>query len=988
MLEATGYLSDGQPAAGVVLGAEAVASRRGREFAPDALWRGPASLTVYFKFGASHQSLEDVATWRREVWNEGFAPLLWIVSPDRVDIYNAFGRPMPEGDADAHRLKTFETVDRALQRLDAFAGRIAMETGQFWTQAKTITRQTSVDRQLLGDLAALERDLVRDGLARAPAQALITRVIFTQYLIDRRIVSDDVLVQNSGVSRLSLALRDQGRADRLFRWLTDVFNGDIFRDTSPISGLEPRHLARAADFLEAVNPATGQTSLFPYQFDVMPVELISSIYEQFAHSDSPGIAGVEADPTRDETSEASEARDMGVHYTRLPVVSLVLDEVMTGITGSETVLDLTCGSGVFLVEGLRRLVARRAGNAPTRELVRSTLHGQIFGVDISESAVRVAAFSLYLAALELDPDPQPPEALTFKPLIGQNLIVGDARNVDQLPSAVALRSPGGATRKFDVIVGNPPWTFRGIAGTSRRLEAGDADGPRQPRGEALDFLLRAADFGHARTRFGMVLSAPPFFAGSKTGAAAAVNVVRRVSPVTLVNLTAMASWLFPTAKMPAVILLGRSREQPANQVTVVNVPWSPASERSYTFSISPRDIVTISLDGWEEDPTRLKTAAFGRGRDVSLLDDLRSEFGSLESWLTSIGSGLRDGLILGAPSQRTRDAQQLRGLMVLGAQDLKHFDVPDQLPTVEFERAQWPRSRETYRGPILLVKEFLRQGPRPVTAVVDRDLVFTDAYFGASVGEHRDEAAMAAGILSSSVAAWFFLLTAAEFGVWKRRLLTNDVRLMPTPDLQTAASSAVGRRVLKAQDHVRASGGDPRAWASLDDAVFDLFGLGQADQIVIRDGFLRATWQWQSARALSAAPAEVEGDLLPYARTLLRAFDAWLSATGQRTMHAEIYSLPKDSPLRVIRLSVEPGSGPSDLEVVRPQRDLASVLDQIGERIGVRLASHVVGERELRVHGPGELVIIKPAAKRFWTRGRAVEDVDAIVAESFSAAFG
>ena len=982
VLEATGYLSEGEPAAGVVVDAGALASRRGREFVPDALWRGPASLTVYFKSAAARQSLEDVADWRREIWNEGFAPLLWIVSPDRVDIYNGFGRPMAEGDAEAHRLRTFETVERALQRLDAFAGRIAMETGQFWTQAKSISRQTSVDRQLLADLAALERDLVDDGMARVDAQALISRVIFTQYLLDRRIVGEEVLAEHSGVRRFPLALRDHARATRLFRWLTDVFNGDIFSDSSRLDIVEPRHLARAADFLEAVDPTTGQTSLFPYQFDVMPVELISSIYEQFAHSEPPAATSNRTDA---DGGRSSEARDMGVHYTRLPVVSLVLDEVMAGVSGSETVLDLTCGSGVFLVEALRRLVAGRAGGTPTRDVVRSTLHEQVFGVDISESAVRVAAFSLYLAALELDPDPQPPEALTFRPLIGENLIVGDARDVERIPSAAALRAPDGATRKFDVIVGNPPWTFRGKAGTLRRHSA-DAGAPRQPRGEALDFLLRAADFGHETTRYGMVLSAPPFFAGSKTGAAAAVNAVRRVAPVTLVNLTAMAGWLFPTAKMPAVVLLGRSREQPADQLTVVNVPWSPASERSFTFSISPRDIVTLSLDSWDEDPTRLKTAAFGRGRDVSLLDYLRSEHGTLGGWLTSIGSSLKDGLILGAPSQQTRDARHLRGLEVLRAQDLEQFAVPDQLPLVEFDHAQWPRSRETYRAPLLLVKEFLRQGPRTVTAVVDRDVVFTDAYFGASVGEHRDEAGIAAAVLSSTVAAWFFLLTASEFGVWKRRLLTTDVRPTPMPDLRSAVNSAAGRRVLIAQDRVRASDGDPRAWAGLDETVFELFGLRQSDQVVVRDGLLRATWQWKSARAASAAPADVEADLLPYVRTLLKGLDAWLSATQQRAIHAEVYSLPKDSPLRVVRLRVEAEPGPSTLEIIRPQRDLASVLAQISERIGVRLASHIVGERELRVHGRGELVIIKPAARRFWTRGRAVEDADAIVKESFEAA--
>ena len=51
----------------------------------------------------------------------------------------------------------------------------------------------------------------------------------------------------------------------------------------------------------------------------------------------------------------SRPRSRGVFYTPLAAVSLVLDEVCDGLTGDETVLDLSCGSGVFLIEALRRL---------------------------------------------------------------------------------------------------------------------------------------------------------------------------------------------------------------------------------------------------------------------------------------------------------------------------------------------------------------------------------------------------------------------------------------------------------------------------------------------------------------------------------------------------------------------------------------------------------------------------------------------------------
>jgi type I restriction-modification system DNA methylase subunit len=274
----------------------------------------------------------------------------------------------------------------------------------------------------------------------------------------------------------------------------------------PLHQLRLKHFTRVADFLEAVDPETGQGSLFPYQFEVIPVELISSIYEQFAHSGSKANANA-----------VPNAKTHGVHYTRLPLVSLVLDEVMDGATGNESVLDLTCGSGVFLVEALRRLVIAKSGGTPDRSAIRKVLYDQIYGVDIEEAAVRVAAFSLYLAALELDPNPHPAEALKFRGLIGNTLFIGNARNVEKTPAGAGLIFRG-KRRQFDLIVGNPPWTYKGKEGTQERRK--DTLGALQPRGEGIDFVFRALDFAHEKTRFGVILSAMPFFAGSKTAAGA------------------------------------------------------------------------------------------------------------------------------------------------------------------------------------------------------------------------------------------------------------------------------------------------------------------------------------------------------------------------------------------------------------------------------------------------------------------------------------
>jgi hypothetical protein len=153
ILEATGYLSDGEPAPGVRLGEDARRIRRGRHFAPDALWRGPTATTVYFKYTDVRPDTATVSTWHREVWNEGFAPLLWVVSPQAIYLYNGFGRPTSQDDAAKHLLQTFEAVEQQLVELDYIAGRLAMETGQFWLWSAKINRKTSVDEQLLSDLA-------------------------------------------------------------------------------------------------------------------------------------------------------------------------------------------------------------------------------------------------------------------------------------------------------------------------------------------------------------------------------------------------------------------------------------------------------------------------------------------------------------------------------------------------------------------------------------------------------------------------------------------------------------------------------------------------------------------------------------------------------------------------------------------------------------------------------------------------------------------
>ena len=85
-----------------------------------------------------------------------------------------------------------------------------------------------------------------------------------------------------------------------------------------------------------------------------------------------------------------------------------------------------------------------------------------------------------------------------------------------------------------------------------------------------------------------------------------------------------------------------------------------------------------------------------------------------------------------------------------------------------------------------------------------------------------------------------------------------------------------------------------------------------------------------------------------------------------------------------MRFVLEDGPGSGSVQLVTAQGELSDVLDRIGKRMKVKIATALSAERELRIHGRNEVIIIKPAARRYWMGISALEDADAVVAESFT----
>jgi hypothetical protein len=732
VLRATGYLIGQEPAPGLTLGASE--SRAHALLQPDAVWRDRSSLEVFFKFVSSPPPQTQIASWHREAWNLGVAPLLWIVSPQKIELYNTFERPDSIADASSHLLEAFQLLDQELTRLDEYAGRLSMVSGGFWAHEKRVTREGRVDQQLLADLRDVENELCSDkhGLPRDIAQGLLGRSIFVRYLTDRGIMRADIL-KEFGSERLDIILSNREHAYQLFDWIRDTFNGDLF----PIAPTErktvrSRHLRLVAETLTGVSPRTGQGSLWPYKFDVIPIELISSIYEQFAHA-----------------KDNDEADTEGLHYTPVSVVNLVLDEVMRDLNPSARILDMTCGSGVFLVEALRRLVQLQANGRPiTRQLIRKTIKDQIFGVDKNEAAVRVASFSLYLTALELDPNPRPPKALRFEPLIGRNLFVADALNLEKDIGARHL-----CDMRFDAIVGNPPWTYAG--GEAKPTWPIGHEPALPPRSQDFAFVWRSIELAHAETRFGIAMRATPFFSSAEASRRARNALFEKLAPIALVNLSALRNELFPTADYPAIVLLARLHNQRNTSVIpVISVPWSSSFARSGAFEISPSDVRFPAIRDIKESPHALKAFALGTPRDRFLLRQIYNETVTLAATLEHLNLKFVTGVQLLEGDRK--DASHLIGLPLLDSGDLRPRIDIKALPVFSKKEIHRPRDRSAFRSPLVVFGEGLRDG-RVAAGFSDGDLLYTRSYYGISfAGKDKfqtEVAACLAGILQSAVSS-------------------------------------------------------------------------------------------------------------------------------------------------------------------------------------------------------------------------------------------
>ena len=396
-------------------------------------------LILFFKDPQDRMALHQA------IWNFNESPIAIILENNVVEIFNGFA--IDENKQLLKRLGGNETLNDFTY--------FELVTGKTWEKYNDdINHKNRVDYRLLENIEAVQKRLKEKGLTQTTANALLGKVIFFRYLIDRHVrlnYQEKELWDNEDLCNC-LSNRDDFVA--FIRHIENKdtgFNGDLFRiSESEFSTIDQDALDILIRLLRSEEISTGQQSLFDmYDFSILPIEFISNMYEKFIGKENQ--------------------EDGGAYYTPTFLVDYIISETIGKKLKEASnynckVLDPACGSGIFLVESLRKIIEKYievneiedTNTDDFRQALKSIAQDNIFGIDKDPSAIQVAIFSVYLTLLDYQ-KPADIRKFKFPNLIGTNFVCSDTFDLDNKD----LKALEDKKIHFDYIIGNPPWKGAG-----------------------------------------------------------------------------------------------------------------------------------------------------------------------------------------------------------------------------------------------------------------------------------------------------------------------------------------------------------------------------------------------------------------------------------------------------------------------------------------------------------------------------------------------
>jgi len=986
-------------------------------------------------FTECETALEEKVKAFNKAWCLARPRLLFVASPGEITVYDLAQKPIDINNQkdwkNLNALKTLHDLTKVSRELQIFH-RDNVESGRVFADMRFGDLKNRADKALIRDLKTVRRELIDAGLSGNRvrfAHALIGRSIFIRYLEDRGILTEEYFLkiarQHAGwtdilrkpVSKAGFdfsehetfyprVLLDQAFTYALFKKLAQDFNGDMFPDVDEEEQVVgQKHLRKIQDLLYGDVGIQKKLFFYSYRFDIIPLDLISSIYEEFYHGSAS------------DDEKKSKVRQDGAYYTPPVLAEFVLSRVLTPDVLKKTprIMDPACGSGIFIVEAFRRIVRyewHRKKQPPTFDELKDILKEQIAGIEANDEAARITAFSLYLSMLHyLDPP-----AIDRQIKMGNrlpNLIATTSRSTNhlhcilpknafdvELTESIPVWKERFGRGCADVVVGNPPWGAPGKKAdaetkTRQKILLAWCKSNNKPIGDkepSQAFLWRALDFLRTNGKAGILVSAGVLFKHSTTTKQFRRHWFDSVRLEEVFNFSHVRKFFFKEGVSPFLSVFFSKKGQKDKPVYY----WSPkqtiAINKIQAIALSRYDLHVLL----QEDLVKLsawKELWFGRPADRKFLNFLRRHPRFVQH---SVREKSGQGFIIAGKDKNAAALQSFRNLVIgkFSRYDFLSFSDP---PKKVYRLGRI----SAYSGKRLLVKRGIDEKTVDKGRIVARyeteSFCFTHAIDGIKLESPQEwKYKTILGILWSSVARYFFFMTSSNWGLWHHEIHLDD-ELFQLPVILDRSNQAT-KRVIAIVDKLRnyhpqkrdilhplepfeeAIEAQRRGWErELDEAVFELYKLNDEQKDLIRD-FCEVTlpFFYRPFDSLGSMLAVKRNDLSwieNYIHIFCLRWNAYLGSDEE--MRGEMHIGAHDNMLAVEFYVADKGD-PYDLKV--KDNSWSSVLNQIGEVLPQPMGvSKIILDGFVHVVSDSGIILSKRNEKRFWTRSLAREDADATI---------
>lgn len=997
------------PGAGPAVFAELVRAKIGRELSrfPDAAdavigilaadpyseqTEPPLAIAVEFARSASPDTLREL---HRLAWNFSHAPSLITLEPDLLRVWSCCEAPDEARELDTfvvQQLASDEACVVSVEQLQTCAAQalhwINLASGEFFSEyADRFKRDGRADQRLLSNLHHLRENLRTAGLTDDDVcHDLLARTIFVQFLFDRKDADGTAALNRSKLHKLhgdgtlkhrhdtfSDLLGDYADTYRLFDWLNERFNGDLFpgKGDSPTAReagwrrekrvVTPAHLKLLSEFIDGtLDLPSGQRSLWPvYAFDVIPLEFISSIYETFV---------------------SEKAGPEGIFYTPPHLVDFVLDRVLPwrGQQWDVRVLDPACGSGIFLVKAFQRLAHRwkklHPGQTIRTDVLKRLLERNVLGVDKDPHAVRVACFSLYLAMCDEVEPRHYWTHIVFPSMRGRRLIASDFFSEE----STAIATDAAA---YDLIVGNAPWGDRVI--TTLATEWASTNGwPVGNHDIGALFLAKSGRLLAPDGRIAMIQSAnglllnvsgPTRRFREKLLATYAVEEIYNLAAIRFRLFKGKGRTRHKSVAPTCVIIMRAAAPQPHARIAYITPKHLKPLVDEFAVVVEPADRKFVSQFDACNDPMVWTSLMWGAPRDRQLLRRLMRGT-SLARLERDQVIETREGMIWG---NQQKAIPALSDRRVLSDPDFPDGDSlylrADDLPIRKSISVDAKASTDfsAFRLPQLLIKQTWRQSASRLQArLVDssdgRGVLCTQSYM--TVTGPEDVLRAAAVVFSSSLAVYTMMLVSARLTAYRPEMKKGELMGMPLPEVGLSEFDST----LSVDD--------------IDALAFDLMRLSEPERALVEDmcTYTLASFRGDPTEAeRSTMSVQGRSSLDAYCRFFSRVLKAGFGA--DRPVRAVIFEDDSERRLPYRLVAFELG-GRDEVDVRRiTNAELIQQLEMLNRTESARRGLYA--RRVARIYDAGgafpTIYMVKPDKVRYWTRSAALNDADEAAADLF-----